>query len=457
MKQHMRRVCAELALLAIAIGGGVFGLRAARSSWYTEKPPHAGQQRPAVASQHGAGPSEAAAMADLKKEAIQIAEDVAKHVRHGMDPIILTGNVHNWLGNSAEATECWKKCLALNPNQAEVYDKMASLALRKEEYEQAAAWWQKAIEVAPSMPGIHDGLGRALLSLGRPEEAARALEKEIRISPQSGQSHFLLGQAYRQLRQYEQAKKSLLTAVGLLHDDWNAYYGLATVCARLGQREEAGRYRQQFKKLKAEELKAAIDHNNAFDDLRSMQKKVAGFHVSAGRVYQNRDFLWQAEKHWKRAAELDPKSTACRLELASLYGTHNRLQEAVQVYEELCKIEPDPAHYFNLGITNARGNQLDAAERAFQKVVELAPQSSPGYRELAHVCLRAGHKLAEAKAWAQKAVELEASGPNYFILSWACDRNGDPAGARSALDHALKLDPDNPRYRRAYAAMDRTK
>ena len=56
---------------------------------------------------------------------------------------------------------------------------------------------------------------------------------------------------------------------------------------------------------------------------------------------------------------------------------------------------------------------------------------------------------------AEKAVALEEIAANYFILSWAYDRNGNVDGARLALKRATELDPDNLEYKRMYELIQK--
>jgi Flp pilus assembly protein TadD len=94
------------------------------------------------------------------------------------------------------------------------------------------------------------------------------------------------------------------------------------------------------------------------------------------------------------------------------------------------------------------------AEQAFQQVITLAPNSSRGYSGLAHLYLQANQKLPEARQLAQKAVTLEPSAFNHYVLSWARDRNGDRTGAIVSIRRALELEPDNPRFRRIAELME---
>jgi len=100
-------------------------------------------------------------------------------------------------------------------------------------------------------------------------------------------------------------------------------------------------------------------------------------------------------------------------------------------------------------------NQFTDAEKVFQKIIASDPNFFGGYRELAQLYLRTETKLPEALKLAKTAVELEETAPNYFILSWAYDRNGDVANSLLALKRAAELDPDNLKYRQMYEQIQK--
>jgi tetratricopeptide (TPR) repeat protein len=80
----------------------------------------------------------------------------------------------------------------------------------------------------------------------------------------------------------------------------------------------------------------------------------------------------------------------------------------------------------------------------------VAPKSSGGYRELAQLYLRAGKGYPQARALAEKAVALEPTALNYFVLSWALDMNGETENALKAIEKAIQLEPTNMKYRNVY-------
>ena len=69
---------------------------------------------------------------------------------------------------------------------------------------------------------------------------------------------------------FAQAKESFRRALGLLPDHTQACFGLYTACLRLGQTEEAARYRDQFLKLEAVDRKDLTDRSAREDTLTGL-------------------------------------------------------------------------------------------------------------------------------------------------------------------------------------------
>jgi tetratricopeptide (TPR) repeat protein len=389
--------------------------------------------------------------ATLKKEEMELAQALIRQFPQSEDPIVLMGNVQWRHGNAAEALKFWQEALQINPRRPDVYKAMGWFAMGKENYEEAIINWRKALQADPQMPGVHNSIARALMGLGRHAEAIEELRKDIKISPHSSSSYFLLGQGYSQQKEYEKAKANYEKAISFEPDLTNAYYGLFTACARLNQHEKAQEYLAVFKKLKAEDMKVLKDRNDAYNDLIDMRQGAAETYMFAAKMYQGRGDTQKCEQLLKRAAALDPNNTVYLMELASLYGTSSRFSDALAMHKKISELEPNnPVCHLNIGGFSARLKQFADAETAFTKAIALVPENSAGYRSLAQLYLETGTKLPQARDLVQKAVALEPIAANYFVLSWACDRNADTDSALSAIKKALELDPDNPRYQQMY-------
>lgn len=391
----------------------------------------------------------------LHQEETAVAERLLEDLPNAVNSIALRGQVYHNHGNVEEATNCLQRCLALNPQRADVYSALGEISLLKGENEKAASLFQRALEISPTMRGVHNYLARALMGHGKIDEAVTALEQSIKLFPKVSQSHWMLGQAHLQLQAYTQAKQHYQAAINIQADYGEAYYGLATACARLGQKDVSKRHMETFKGLKAEHLKARADWiTHSYDDLVLARQSTAWTFMEAGRIYEQNQRPRQAELLWRKAAILDPKNKDCRMHLAMLCLANNRQREALEMCEQIGQIEPDKADtHLMIGIINLQLRRFDNAEQAFSKAIELAPQHPEAYCRLASLYLSTNRKLPEARALAETAVQLQPTAPNYVTLCQARDRDGDFSGALAAIKRAMALDPENTEYPKIYAWM----
>jgi len=392
----------------------------------------------------------------LKKEELKFTEQLIREFPNNEDPLVLMGNVYRKQGNSTEAEKCWKKALELNPERPDAYNGMGWTAFEKGEYEKAITFWRKAIEINPKIPAVHNSIAQTLIVLGRYDEVIKEAEEELKITPQSSLSYFLLGQGHLKLKEYDKAKKYYETALELQPNYMNAYYGLFTVCSRLKLQDEAKKHLAIFQKLKAKDSKVLMDRNKAFDDVVLIRKMLAETYSDAEHIYYEKGNFQEAEKLLQRAITLDPNNTEYLMKLGSLFQSSNRLPDALRIYGKVSQIEPDNiVSRLNTGVISMQLKQFNNAEKVFKKVITLAPKFPGGYRELAHLYLITGTNLSEAMKLAKTAVVLEETADNYFILSWAYDKNGDVANAVSALKRAAELEPGNLQYQRMYEQIQK--
>jgi tetratricopeptide (TPR) repeat protein len=385
----------------------------------------------------------------LRKEQLEVASRLLTDFSNDTNAAFLMGMAYFEQGNVAEAEEYLKKSLEFLPNRADASDHLGRIALLKGQYERALMLFRRALENDPATPGIHFRIAKAHVFLGNFKEAVLELQKDIEIFPDSSESYLLLGETYQQLKEYQKAKENFEAVIRIRPDYAKVYYGLAIVCARLGLRDESRASQQKFKHFEAEDRKAGRHWRQVLDPLMVTRRSVAHTHTDIGRVYHNHGYSDKAEQLWIKAAVLDPNNVECRFHLAALYLQNRKFLDALKLYEHITGIDPNNGvAYFFIGNINARINLFDNAEKAYRKVIEVASKRSDGYRALAQLYLQNNCNLPEAKNLASKAVELGPAGPNYFILAAACDKNGDRAGAISAIERAIELEPGNQQYRR---------
>ena len=397
-------------------------------------------------------------VAAIQKEELKLGEQLLRDFPGQVDALIKMADVHRRNKNAVEALAFLQKAMKVNPRRADIYVRLGQIAEEKGELEDALAQYNQALRLQPRIPRILSKMANILMMLGKNEEAIAALTKETQLSPGNSFAYFLLGQAFLQQKEYQKAGENYEKAIKIKPNYVTAYYGLARVQTRLGNHEQAKAYLEHFKQLKAKERVGFKSRKMRFDDFVMVQKRAAITHLEMGRMYRDQGKISEAERRFKQAVGLDPNNVVCLFELAALYNTHGAPVKALQLFKKMAQTQPDyPMSYLMMGILHSHLKQFNEAEASFNTLIRLTPQASDGYRELARLYLKNGRKITEARQLAEKALALEASAANYFMLGWACDENGDMAKALPAIKRALELDPTNQQYQRLYEVIQQRK
>jgi tetratricopeptide (TPR) repeat protein len=126
---------------------------------------------------------------------------------------------------------------------------------------------------------------------------------------------------------------------------------------------------------------------------------------------------------------------------------------AVQEAERFAAREPqDAKRQAFLGDLAADVGQPDVAERAFRRALALEPDSSRVHNNLAWLLRELPARRAEALALATRAVTLNPQSANAWdTLAELRFREGRLDLALEAIERAVQIDPQNPRYREVRA------
>jgi len=392
----------------------------------------------------------------LKEVELRLGEQLLRDFPGHVDALIKMVDLHRRNGNAVEALAFLQKALKVNPRRADLYVRMAQLSEAGGELEDALAQYYQALRLQPQIPKVLSKMANTLMMLGKNEEAIASLTKETQLSPGNSYAYFLLGQAFLQQQEYRKAVENYEKAIKIKPNYAKAYYGLARTQTRLGNHTQAQAYSERFRQLKAKERTDVKSRKMRYDDFVLAQRRAAITHLEMGRMYRDQGRIPEAEERLKHAAGLDPNNIVCLFELAVLYNTHGAPVKALQLLKKMTQTQPDyPMSYLMMGILYTNLGQFEEAEATFNTMIRLFPQASDGYRELARLYLKSGRKTAQARKLAERAIALEGSAANYFMLGWACNVNGDRASALTAAKRALELEPDNPDCQRLYQAIQR--
>jgi tetratricopeptide (TPR) repeat protein len=389
--------------------------------------------------------------ADLKREAVLVARQVMEAYPDNALSHALLGSAHYNTGQSEEAIRHLRRCLELDPGLADAHEILARIAYERGELDEAVRLGRQALDRGAIHPEVLNQLGRALMDLGETIEAVAVLDQAVELPRATSESFYLLGQANLQSGRLEQARKNFQRAIELLPDHTQAYFGLYTACLRLGQTDEADRYRERFLQLEEVDRQTLTDRSAREDILTGLpfvRETVARTFFGAAQIYLHHNEASQGGKLLRRAAALDADNPMYRAVLESFHVRHGTIEEGIRAFERLAADQPDNGlNFYFLGRLHDRLDRFDPAERAYRKVVELAPDWAGGHRALADLYLRGNVRPREALILARKALELEPSGLHYYLVSIASARNNDRPAAIDAMERAVTLSPNEPRYR----------
>ena len=361
-------------------------------------------------------------------------------------------------GDPAAAQAALDKIPPSSALEHEVLKLRGDIALRSQrDLDAALALYQQSVAVAPRYVQGHAAVVQLLLAQGKNEAAAEALQALVKIAPGQvptlywqaklayAKNDFKTAQEYSQkllplspdnpnalelagmaelgLGHYAQALPLLARALQLAPDLPIARRGMALTYARLGQFDKA--------------IAALPTNLDSSDSDPAMQ-------TVAGQVYLLHGEIERAQRHFSKAASLDPKNPLKRTSLAvsQLMGG----QHTASALDELQNIAAtDTGVMADMALISAllQSGSTDKALAA----IDTLEKKRPG-DVLPHFLRGRALLLKDDNAGARKAMEQVLKiNRDYFpateILARLDNAEKRPADARARLEAAIAQHPDN--------------
>ena len=98
-----------------------------------------------------------------------------------------------------------KKLVQEHPDDAEAFEKLGSLLLRKGELDDAISAFNTSLKINPRMHAAKTGKGFALLKKGNMREAETTLKDALKLNPNPSITYYGLGLLYEEMKDYEKA------------------------------------------------------------------------------------------------------------------------------------------------------------------------------------------------------------------------------------------------------------
>jgi superkiller protein 3 len=313
-------------------------------------------------------------------------------------------------GRMVECTGVIDDALSLEPGNAEALGlKGLSLALQGD-YKGAAGYYRKAITSDPRLGMAYSNLGGALRETGELAESESILRKGIEVEPKNFHIHYELAQTLAYQLRIKEAVFEVLETIKINPYFVRGYLALARLYHEGKEQESAIKILKECLKINpeaweaAELLKDLLMLKGDFREARKVWEGViagrsdAGDYVQLGNIALSAGDFEQAEKAFKRAADLAPEAWEPNYALAELYDIANLAENAGIHYEQAVLYNQGAFEPHNgLGLYLLKQGEIEEAIRQLSLACELAPDDEPTpFFNLALAYSQAG-QFAEAK------------------------------------------------------------
>jgi tetratricopeptide (TPR) repeat protein len=330
--------------------------------------------------------------------------------------------------NYDRAQEALNHLLEASDKDPETIRMIAEVHLAKGETEEAQKRFREAIAIfqdharrRPEQPSIHFRLAQLHVRVGEVEQAKSRLQTVVELAPNSPSAVLLLSEL--QINNREAAK-----AVGPLED--------------LTKRQPSALGFELLGKAYLQEQKfpQATAAFTRFSELAPSEPR-ARFQL--GTSLANEGKLREGVRELEKALEMNPSYVEPLALLASIDARQQRLGAALsRVQDQMAKIDATGQHQFLLGQLYAASNQMDYAEVAYRKAVELDPNLNAAYAQLAQIYVRT-NRIDEALAEMEKGLQHNPKNvPVMMMKGMLQHQKGAIADAQVTYEGLLGINPN---------------
>jgi len=371
-------------------------------------------------------------------------------------------------GDRSAAEIDLKNVLQLDPGNTEARFRLGRIHFANNDYVSAEKEFLLARKNGHADPELNVLLARALLALGEPDKVLAQID-EVADAPAAINATLLAlrAQAHLMRGDREAAEAALAQADARAENAPDTLAVRALLAINGGQPPEQAlalveqalalnAQRADLWVMKADLLRVArrgdVEVLQAYGKALAIEPANLPARLASVQLLLQANELDKAEAELKQLGKHAANNVMARYLGALLDYRRNRLDEANLKLQAVLNVAPNflPAHLL-AGMVNLGLDKRETAASHLGKVLEAAPDHALARKLLSASLLSAG-KIDEAKSL---VANLKADENDALLLSLRGNialRQGDYQAARSSLEKAAQLTPDNPALQRELAA-----
>lgn len=283
--------------------------------------------------------------------------------------------------------------------------------------EEAEKLFQSAAKTSPENPMALMEFGVIELRLGKSEAAANSLHRAGELDPSLQGANLFLGIAYAQMHRVDESVAALRREIALDPKNTQAYMWIGVVELQDGHPEKA-----------TEPLDRAAEL--APNDLNILE-------------YRGKAHSAVAFASYARMAVIEPDSWHVHRVQGQMYSLQSQHKEAIEEFLLAIKQMPNNSDlYEELGTEYRKSSQLELAQQAYAKELELSPNNPIAMYNLAKIDIET-NRAAEGLELLHKVVARYQNVPaTYFYLGLGEFDEGNLPEALAALEKAKAMHPE---------------
>lgn len=430
-------------------------------------------------------------------KAYVVLEAGIERAENPLDLIYLLSRIHRVQGNDETADELIERATLARPEDAGPFLVLSALRGERGDYRGALAAVDRALEIEPENVMARMRRAEVLLEYAvrgdAPEkivEAREIVEAAVADEPSNAEAHFVLGKIQFQEGEADAAAQSLRTAIDTRPDWPEAHFllgnvlmangertaartefartleldgnqvearaSLARVHAALGEHEyaveEGRRYLErrpnavETRIVVAQSLLAMNQTEAALETISevSEEDRDGRVHYALGRIRLGQGDRNAARDHLEAADESLPHQPDILAALLEVDAAEGRLEESTERISAAIELNPDDAKLQMVQGTMALlSGQLEHAEAAFRRAIEVEEHTSEAYSRLADLYARTG-RTGETIETYEAALAIDSDQPRlHHTLGLLYERTGELASAVDHYEAAIHHQPNH--------------
>ncbi len=393
--------------------------------------------------------------AQAVNEAVQELESLLAKQRNNPVLHYNLGKAYLAAGDLDKAVPQFQEAAQVREYLAPRYE-LGRICLVKDQPELAVQLASEILELQPDSIAGAMLKATALLRTKNGRLARGLLEQILKRQPDNRQAQYLLATLNAQEKKFREAEPVLRRLSEAAPDDPRYWWALTQLYVAQGRTDQAletltRRLETDPRSLDVRLARATVAANArryaaAIDDFTEILKdhpNDARVHERLGTTYYLTGNLPAAERHYRKAHELNPRSLSATLRLALLAGEVGRKEEAKVLLREVLNMAPDhPVALNNLADLLAESPaDLDEALNLAQQAYRKAPDNAKIAETLGTIYVKKNLSDEAIRIFDQLARRHPGQPRLQYQLAMAHLQKGDKEHAREILEKALRARP----------------